>query len=339
MINIGLYGINGHQLSPVLPSAVRGRVTAVAGYPAGRLDEALGVGTSERRAVREYGTLDEMLADPEVELISLCSPRRVDQPAEALRCLHAGKHVLAEKPGAFTDAQFDELLDAERQAGREFREMLDHSMLEPNVRAIRRLVEEGALGTIVQVQAQKSYPWFDGRSRDFDTDGGLIRQAGIHATRFIIGATGLKIVEVSAAGTSLGNPGVGQMHMAAVVSMTLENGALAALSLNYLNPANFGSWGNEHLRVHGTRGMAESVDGFRRHRLFLPNRESTELPLSKDVSTSYLEHYVNFLLDGTPFPTRRDEEIAALRAVIAAHEAALTGGRVKVRGLTPHLHP
>lgn len=331
MINIGLYGVNGHQLPLNLPSAIRARVTAVAGYPASRLDEALGAGTAARRAVKEYGTLDELLADPKVALISLCSPRRADQPAEALRCLHAGKHVLAEKPGAFTDTQLDELLDTARQTGREFREMLDHSMLEPNVRAMRRLVEEGALGTVVQVQAQKSYPWFDGRPRDFETDGGLIRQAGIHATRFVIGATGLKIVEVSAVGTNLGNPGSGQMHMAAVVSMTLENGALAALSLNYLNPANFGSWGNEHLRVHGTLGMAESVDGFRRHRLYLPDRDSTELPLVEDISINYLEHYINFLLDGTPFPTRRDEEIAALRAVIAAHEAALTGKPVKVK--------
>ena len=331
MINIGLYGINGHQLPFNLPAAIRARVTAVAGYPAERLDEALGSGTPERRAVREYGALDELLADPGIDLVSLCSPRRADQPGEALRCLRAGKHVLAEKPGAFTDAQLDELLETAQQTGREFREMLNGSMLEPNVRAMRRLVEEGALGTVVQVQAQKSYPWLDRRPHDFDTDGGLIRQAGIHATRFIIGATGLKIVEVRADGTNLGNPGPGRMHMAAVVSMTLENGALAALSLNYLNPANFGSWGNEHLRVHGTRGMAESVDGFRRHRLFLPGRESTELPLSTGVSPEYLEHYVDYLLDGTPFPTRRDEELAALRAVIAAHESALNGKPVTVK--------
>lgn len=331
MINIGLYGINGHQLPLNLPAAIRARVTAVAGYPTERLDEALGVGTPARRAIREYATLDELLADPEVVLVSLCSPRRADQPAEALRCLRAGKHVLAEKPGAFTDAQLDELLEAARETGREFREMLNGSMLEPNVRAMRRLVNEGMLGTVVQVQAQKSYPWRDSRPQDFDTDGGLIRQAGIHATRFIISATGLKITEVHATGTNLGNPGPGRMHMAAVVSMTLEDGALAALSLNYLNPPNFGSWGNEHLRVHGTRGMVESVDGFRRHRLYLPGRESTELPLSMDVATEYLEHYVNYLLDGTPFPTRRDEEIAALRAVIAAHESALSGKPVTVK--------
>lgn len=322
MIHIGLYGVNGHQLPFILPSAIRAHVVGVAGFPAERLRDA--------GDIPHYPSLDELLADPRIDLVSLCSPRRADQVDDALCCLRAGKHVLVEKPGAFTNAQLDELLLVARETGREFREMLDHSMLEPNVRAIRRLVEEGELGTVVQVQTQKSYPWLDWRPQDFDTDGGLIRQAGIHATRFIIGATGLKITTVRATGINLGNPGSGQMHMAAVVTMTLENGALASLCLNYLNPANFGTWGNEHLRVHGTVGMAESVDGFTRHRLFLPGRESTELPMREDISTGYLEHYVNYLLDGTPFPTRRDEELAALRAVISAHEAAITGSEIAV---------
>ncbi len=320
MINIGLYGINGHQLPLELPAGLRGRVTAVAGFPPERVTGA----------VRAYATLEALLADPQVDLVSLCSPRRAEQPAEALRCLRAGKHVLAEKPGAFTHAQLDALLDASRETGREFREMLDHSLLEPPVRAMRRLVAEGALGTIVQVHAQKSYPWFDARPQDFDTDGGLIRQAGIHGVRFIIGATGLRPTAVRALGTNLGNPGGGQIHLAATVQLELAGGVLATLNVNYLNPANFGRWGNEHLRVFGTRGMVESVDGFRRHRLYLPGRKSTALPLDASVSPHYLAHYLQYLLDGTPIPTRRDEELAALRTVIAAHEAALSGERVVV---------
>ncbi len=318
MLRIGLYGTNGHQLPLTLPEGVRAKVVAVAAYPA-------------QDAVTSYPLLDDLLADQAVDLVSLCSPRRIDQVADALRCLAAGKHVLAEKPGAFTDAQLDELLAAERRTGREFREMMGGSLLESNVRAMRELVDQGELGTIVHVQAQKSYPWVERRPRDFDTDGGLIRQAGIHATRFIIGATGLKITAVRAVATDLGCPDAKTMHMAAVLAMTLENGAVASLNINYLNPRNFGTWGNEHLRLHGTRGMAESVDGFTRHRLFLPDRESTELPPpSRPLSTNYLEHLVTHLLDGMPMPTDRAEELAALRAVIAAHQAALTGETVAV---------
>lgn len=333
MIRIGLYGTNGHQLPLVLPAAIRARVAAVAAYPEARVNEALGADTPARQQVKVYATLDELLNDPNIDLISLCSPRRAEQADHALRCLRAGKHVYAEKPGAFTDEALDELLATAQRTGKEFREMMNGSMLEPAVRAMRGLVERGELGTVVHVQAQKSYPWNDGtRPQDFDTDGGLIRQAGIHATRFIIAATGQKITSVTAVATGLGNTGAGPMHVAAVLAMTLENGGVASLNANYLNPRNFGSWGNEHLRVHGTRGMAEAVDAFTRSRLFIPDRESTELPLPDPaVSQNYLEHYVNYLLDGTPIPTVRDEEIAALRAVIAAHEAAISGERVAVK--------
>ncbi len=319
MINIGLYGNDGHQLPVQLPEGVRARVTAVAGYPSASLE-----------AVREYADLAALLADPEISLVSLCSPRRCDQAADAIQCLRAGKHVLAEKPAAFSPEELEMILAAARDAGRKFHEMAD-SFLEPPVLAMRRLVDAGALGTIVHVQAHKSYPWHDARPQDLLTDGGLIRQVGIHATRFIIGATGLKITAVTAAATGLGNPGDGAIHLAAVFAFTLDNGAVASMNLNYLNPQNFGSWGNEHLRVFGTRGMAESVDGFRRHRLYLNGQEPAELPLpDPPVSTSFIEHYVNHLLDGTPIPVAYDEEIAALRAVIAAHDAAVTGRRITI---------
>jgi len=331
MIHIGLFGTNGHQLPLILPDNIRAQVVAVADYPKAALDEQLGAHTQARKALKEYLTLTGLLADPDVDLIALCSPRRSEQAAHALLCLKAGKHVLAEKPGAFTDEELDRLLDTAQRAGKQFREMAD-TMLELPIQAIRQLVDGGQLGTVVHVQAHKSYPWHDARPQDLETDGGLIRWVGIHATRFIIAATGLKITSVSAAVTGLGNPGQGNIYIAGAFAMALENGAVASMNLNYLNPRNFGSWGNEQIRVYGTLGMAESVDGFRRHRLYIEGREDTELPMPQHpLSTDYLEHYVNYLLDGTPMPASREEEIAALRAAIAAHEAAVTGRHVAVR--------
>jgi hypothetical protein len=119
--------------------------------------------------------------------------------------------------------------------------------------------------------------------------------------------------------------------MAAVFSVELENGAVGSINLNYLNPSNFGVWGNDQLRVFGTRGMVETVDGFRRHRLYLPGREDTALPFPDHlVSPLYIEHYVNYSLDGTPMPTPFEEEMAMTRATLALHEAAMTCKGVEV---------
>jgi predicted dehydrogenase len=321
VLHIGLYGTNGHQLPLDLP--VRARVVAVADYPTSGLPES----------VRAYADLDEMLADPDIDLVSLCSARRIDQAGHAIQALRAGKHVLAEKPCAFSAQTLDVILGVAAETGREFREMAA-SELAPPLQAIRRLVDEGTLGTVVHVQAHKSYPWHDRRPQETAVDGGLVRQVGIHAVRFIHGSTGLRIRSIQGRSTGLGNPGEGEIQMAAAFSVELENGAVGSINLNYLNPGNFGVWGNDQLRVFGTRGMAETVDGFRRHSLYLPGRGDTTLPFPDDlVSPTYIEHYVCHLLDGTPMPTPFEEEMAMTRAMLALHEAALTCKDVEV------LHP
>jgi predicted dehydrogenase len=338
VIRVGLYGTNGHQLPLGLSVPSGARVVAVADYPGDRLDaEEVG------RVVRSYDTLEALLADPEVDLVSLCSARRIEQADQAIQCLRAGKHVLAEKPCAFTEAKLDQILAAAARSGRQFREMAaSTSSLPPPIQAIRRLVDDGTLGTIVHVQAHKSYPWHDRRPQETAVDGGLVRQVGIHAVRFIHSATGLRIAAIRGQSTGLGRPehvrlaGSGEIHRgparAAVFALELENGGVGSINLNYLNPSNFGAWGNDQVRVFGTKGMAETVDGFRRSSAYIPGRESTELPFPDDlVSPVYIAHYARYLLDGTPMPIPFEEEMAMTRAMLALHEAAVTGARVTVR--------
>ena len=172
VIRVGLYGTNGHQL----PLSLSGyaRVVAVADYPQERLDVV-----EADRAMRSYDSLEALLANPEVDLVSLCAARRIEQADQAIQCLRAGKHVLAEKPCAFTEAKLDEILAEAERSRLQFREMAGASSLAPPVQAIRRLVDEGALGTIVHVQAHKSYPWHDRRPQETAVDGGLVDRKSV----------------------------------------------------------------------------------------------------------------------------------------------------------------
>src|SRR5512137_190096 len=56
------------------------------------------------RDVKVYRVLDELLADPEVDLVDLCVPTPL-HPEQSIAALKAGKHVLCEKPLALTSAQ------------------------------------------------------------------------------------------------------------------------------------------------------------------------------------------------------------------------------------------
>jgi len=323
-LKVACYGTNGHQIVRALADHPRAELVAVAEIPRDYVAEHLG--EDRAGAVRFAGGLEELLADPEVEMISLCSPRRDEQYGHIVRCLEGGKHVLAEKPCVMTVEELDSLWEVIGRSSAHFREMAGTGE-EHVLAAFRRVIEAGEMGEVVHVFGMKSYPYHERRPQDRGIDGGLIRQAGIHAVRFIQRATGLRAVRVAGFDTIHGNPRRGQLQMAASLSLVLDNGALGVLYLNYLNPPNIGYWGNDQLRIHGTRGMAEAVDGFSRRRVFL--HEGGERSLEELVAPAgpqdFLDHYVNFLLDGTPMPTELEDDLWATRTVIRAQQAVDEG--------------
>jgi predicted dehydrogenase len=319
LLRIGLYGTHGHQIHHVLtqPHAYPAALTAVAAFPAGTV-EALRV-SSGAFAVAE--DLTSLLRRPDVDLVVLCSPRRGDQAADAIACLRAGKHVYAEKPAALTEADLDAILAAAQASGRRFHEMGGSAFEQPWF-ALRETVRSGVIGTVVQVVAQKSYPWHDGRPEDEFLDGGLIRQCAIHAVRFIEHVAGVRVAEVDAMETTCGNPsGGGGLRLAAVLMARLENGGLASITANYLNPLGFGSWGNEMLRVFGTDGMVEATDGGRRTRLVVGKDDCGPLDVSARPP-DWLGGVMADCLGVGPMPLSLEEELHPLRVVIRANAAA-----------------
>jgi predicted dehydrogenase len=320
-LRVACYGTNGHQILQQLADHPRAQLVAVSEIDAAQVAVPEGV--------RFEDDLDALIAADDVDLISLCSPRRDEQFGQAVRCLRAGKHVLAEKPATMTVEQLHELIRVTDECEAEFRQM-GACYQEAVLSAIRKVVDEGRLGEVVHVFAHKSYPYKEWRPQDRGVDGGLIRQAGIHGVRFIQLATGLKAVRACGLDTGLGNPKDGELQMAASVALELEGGAVATLMCNYLNPPGFGSWGNAHLRVHGTKGMIEAVDDMRRRRMIIGEGAEEAIP---DVPQSYpvfFDSYADYLLDGTPMPYSAEDDLYALRTVIRAQEAVDAGCIVEV---------
>ena len=88
---------------------VNGVLAGVMGNISGSGDLDLG------RAVRVYRALDEVLADPEVDLVDLCvpTPLHLEQSIAALK---AGKHVLCEKPLAISSSRARKIVQAAQAA-------------------------------------------------------------------------------------------------------------------------------------------------------------------------------------------------------------------------------
>jgi len=64
-----------------------------------------------------YRTAEELIADPNVEAVDLCTPSYLHTP-QAIAALEAGKHVLVEKPMALSGEQCDEMIAASKRAGK-----------------------------------------------------------------------------------------------------------------------------------------------------------------------------------------------------------------------------
>lgn len=317
-IGVGLYYNNcGHQIHYLLRNHPRAKIAAVCGMSPSEL-------TEEQRNdpdLKWYDTLEEMLEDDRVKIVSLCSPNRRLQPEEAAMCMRHGRHVYAEKPCAMTEEELDMLVRVSEETGRLFREQAGTGFQQPCL-AVHRVVESGVLGEIVQVFAQKSYPYHERRPQDEDIDGGLIMQNGIHAIRFIEHGAGLKISKVRAIQTQKGNPHPeGQLQMAASFLLELENGGIGSMVVNYLNQEGIGHWGNDHLRVFGTKGMVEFTDGGEKTRLIIGNQDCGSLELTEPVR-DYFDYFLDALLQTGSMPISLEDELHATRLVIRARKSA-----------------
>jgi predicted dehydrogenase len=312
-IRTGLYGTSGHQIQAALVGHPFAELAAVSAFDAELPEGCAGV--------RVHDSFDALLADPDIDLVSLCSPRRADQAAQAVRALRAGKHVYAEKPCALAEADLDAILAAVRETGRRFHEMAGVSFEQPYL-AMREAVRSGELGEVVQVLAQKSYPWTAQRPPDEDVDGGLGTQVGIYLARFVEHVAGAKITGVEMIETQLGNPVPDHgCRMAVAVQMTLANGGLAAGVANYLNPAAKRAWGYEMLRVFGTDGIVESVPGTSVVRLLARDRAPVELDTSA-ATEDYFTLFAGSLLGLRKMPVTIEEELSPTRWIIRAKQAA-----------------
>jgi len=104
---------------------------------------------------RAHGSYEELLADPEVEVVYISLPNG-PHVEWSIRALEAGKHVLCEKPLARHPGEVERAFDAADRAGRLLMEafMWRHH---PQTARLVELVRGGAIGELRLVRASFSF--------------------------------------------------------------------------------------------------------------------------------------------------------------------------------------
>jgi predicted dehydrogenase len=100
---------------------------------------------------RAYGSYEELVADPEVDVVYVATPHPAHHPCATL-ALEAGKHVLVEKPLAVNAAEAGEIARLAADRGRFCAEALWTFFL-PKFDVVRQLLDDGALGEVRTVLA------------------------------------------------------------------------------------------------------------------------------------------------------------------------------------------
>jgi predicted dehydrogenase len=126
---------------------------------------------------------DEILNDPAVEAVFVCTPNFRIQPL-TIEALNRGKHVFCEKPPAFTAAQVEEVMAAEAKSKGKLMYGFNHRH-HGSVKRARAIVESGDYGRLLWMRGRygKSVDqnFFNGwRAKKELVGGGIFLDQGIH---------------------------------------------------------------------------------------------------------------------------------------------------------------
>ena len=148
---LGAANIAVNRVIPALQSSPHMKVVAIASRDLAKA-QAAAISLDIPRA---YGSYDELLDDPDVEVIYNPLPNHLHVPW-SVRAAEAGKHVLCEKPLALSADEGRELLAARNRTGVQVAEAF-MVRAHPQWAAVRELIAEGRIGELRLVAGHFSY--------------------------------------------------------------------------------------------------------------------------------------------------------------------------------------
>ncbi|MFW6456794.1 MAG: Gfo/Idh/MocA family protein [Planctomycetota bacterium] len=201
---------------------------------------------------------EDVINDSEVDCISVCTEHSA-HPAITVAALDSGKHVLCEKALAATSEGMDDMFEAhERNPHLVFSGVFQHRF-DAIYRALKQLLNEDALGTIltggVQVRCLRTDDYYHGdewRGTWAQEGGSVLINQAIHFIDILLwlmdGAR-----EVCGAHTNLTHRGVIETEDCATGALRFHNGALGTLEATSSSHLNW----EPTISIHGTAGSVE----------------------------------------------------------------------------------
>lgn len=111
------------------------------------LNEAARKSFAERYGIRAFDSIEDLLACPEISVVSICVPSGLHAPL-AIQAANAGKNIIVEKPMALTVSEADEVIAACEKNGVKVA-VISQIRFTEAIRVLKKAINDGTFGRIV----------------------------------------------------------------------------------------------------------------------------------------------------------------------------------------------
>jgi len=213
---------------------------------------------AERYGVRAHMDAEEMLHNPDVQMVSICTPHPTHAKLAAAAA-RAGVHVLVEKPMAASLGDCDAMIAAAEEGGVKTGVISQRRLYEPTQR-VKRAIEEGRIGKpilatlVVMGWRDEAYYRSDPWRGKWETEGGgvLVNQTPhqLDLLQWLLGP----IKELFGYWDNLNHPYI-EVEDTAIAVLRFQNGALGTILVSNSQKPGFYS----KIHVHGQNGASVGV--------------------------------------------------------------------------------
>ena len=323
-LGIAVVGLGwwGRVIVPLAKTSPKLRVVAAAD------PDPAAAAFAAREEVRLAKSYEEVLRDPQVQGVVLCTPHSLHAD-QIVKAAGAKKHVFCEKPLSLTRADVLRAVSACNANGVSL--AVGHEKrFEPPIEELMRMVKAGELGTPLQIEAnflQDKFlllPLDNWRLSAKEAPAGPMSATGIHLLDLSVGVMGVAdrvFASVDTLGSQLTNGDT------LGILVRFRGGGNALLSAVLATPF------DGRFAVYGSRGWAEvrdkahpeSPEGWTLTTHMRGKRkEARDYPPAKAVLAN-LEAFADAVQGRAPYPVPQDEMIANVSALEAIVRSAASG--------------
>lgn len=261
----------------------------------------------KKYGAKSYTEYSDLLENPDIEVVSVCVPTTFHH-AVVMEAIKHKKHVLVEKPIAFTLNEAEEMINAAKEAG----VILSTGHVErfnPAVQKAKELIDDGVIGDIVSAFAKRVGP-LPPRIKDV----GVSIDLAIHDLDIMNYLFEENIIQVYGTMNSSFDDSEFEDH--AEIMVSFDNESTGIIEVNWLTP-----YKRRELELTGTAGII-SVD-YIQQSIEVYGKFAQDIQIKHEEPLKCeLKSFLNSVVEEKEPIITGEDGLKALKMVIAANKSS-----------------